>query len=307
VDISVVIVSYNVRELLRRCLASVYAGLQGLQGEVIVVDNASTDGSAEMVRREFPQVRLVDNPHNRGFAAANNQGIGLSRGRYILLLNCDAEVVGEALTTMVDCLDRHSEMGLVGPQLLNTDGSVQSSRRRFPTLATAFVESTILQRWLPNLGHLRRYYVMDRPDNLEQEVDWLIGACLLVRREVVEQVGPLDEAFFMYFEEVDWCHRIRQGGWKIVYLPSAQVVHHYGQSAEKDIPHRHIYFNNSKCKYYAKRYGPLAAAVIRLFLLMTFLYQMAEEGAKLALGHKAALRRHRLGVLFQVVRSGLKG
>ena len=309
-ELSIIIVSWNVEGHLKRCLRSIYAvpaQRAEIEMEVIVVDNASIDDTVAMLRREFAQVKLIANGKNKGFAAANNQGMRLAQGIYVMLLNPDTEIVGDALPKMMDYLAQHPEVGLVGPQLLNSDGTVQPSRRRFPTLASAFVESTILQRYLSRSSILTDFYVKDRPDDITQEVDWLVGACLLVPNEVIKQVGMLDERFFMYLEEVDWCYRIKRAGWKIVYLPTAQVIHHYGQSADQDIPHRHIYFNDSKCKFYEKYYGLAVGRILRWFILATFLFQMVEEGAKLALGHKRSLRRHRLGVLWQVVRSGLRG
>ncbi len=308
-DLSIIIVSWNVEKQLRPCLKSIYA-LQGrvanVETEVLVVDNASVDNTVAMINKEFPQIRLIANKENRGFAFANNQGIGLAQGSYVMLLNPDTEIVGDALFRMVDYLQQHPEVGLLGPQLLNSDGTVQSSRRRFPTLATAFVESTVLQRNLSRSSILANFYVKDKPNDTTQEVDWLVGACLLVRKEVIDRVGMLDERFFMYLEEVDWCYRIKKAGWRVVYLPAAQVIHHYGQSADQDIPHRHIYFNDSKCKFYEKYYGVVLGRVLRWFIIATFLYQMLEEGTKLALGHKRSLRRHRLGVFLKVIGSGLR-
>lgn len=307
-DLSTIIVSWNVEEQLRQCLQSIYAqGRTPVKAEVLVIDNASIDNTVSMITKGFPQVKLITNKENQGFAAANNQGICLAQGRYVMLLNPDTEIVGNALFEMMAYLDQHPEVGLVGPQLLNSDGTVQSSRRRFPTLATAFVESTILQRYLSRSSILANFYVKDKPDDITQEVDWLVGACLLVRSEVIKQVGMLDERFFMYLEEVDWCYRIKKAGWKIVYLPAAQVIHHYGQSADQNVPRRHIYFNDSKCKFYEKYYGVVIARMLRWFIIATFLFQMVEEGAKLALGHKRKLRRERLGVFWQVIRSGLRG
>lgn len=309
IDLSIIIVSWNVRELLGRCLASAVASARirpALTTEVIVVDNASSDDSAAMIARDHPQVRLISNSQNLGFTRASNQGIRASSGRYLLLLNPDTEVLGDALGLMVDYMGAHPQVGLLGPKLLNPDGTVQSSRRRFPTLATAFVESTVLQRYLGQSQAVKRYYMLDRSDDEEQEVDWLMGACLTARREAVAAAGLLDEGFFMYFEEVDWARRIRQAGWQVVYLPQAQVIHHHGQSSGRDIPHRHINFNVSKWRYVRKHHGPLPAMLLRWFLLATFVFQMAEEAAKLLLGHKRTLRRERLGVLARVLRSRLR-
>ena len=305
-DLSIIIVSWNVRELLRRCLQSIISNPKSQwPTEIIVVDNASTDGSAAIVRDGFPQVQLLVNDDNLGFTVANNQAIARSRGRYVLLLNPDTEVLGDALATMVGYMDAHPEVGALGPQLLNPDGSIQSSRRRFPTMATAFLESTILQRWFPDNPVLRRYYMLDRPDNRTQGVDWAVGAALLMRREAIEQVGPLDEGFFMYSEELDWCHRIKAQGWKVVYLPTAKVVHHGAQSSEQLKPFQHIQFQRSKIRYFRKHHGAWKAEALRLFLLATYVYQLLEEAFKWLVGHKRPLRAARVKAYWQVLRSGL--
>lgn len=318
VDLSVIIVNWNTSDLLQRCLESLYGrgskvdakvggpARTGLSFEVVVVDNASTDGSAAMVAERFPQTRLQENRANVGFTRANNQGITSSNGRYVLLLNSDAEIVGDALETIVTYLDTHSEVGVVGPLLLNSDGSVQSSRRRFPTLATGFVESTVLQEYLPRSGLLSRFYVDDIAPDSAHRVDWVVGACFAVRRAAIEQVGIMDEGFFMYFEEVDWCWRMKKAGWQVAFLPAAQVIHHYGKSSERDLPHRHIYFNDSKVKFYRKHFGLRAALLLRSFLLASYLFQFLREGLKFVVGHKRPLRKDRLVLLAKVLRSGLR-
>jgi GT2 family glycosyltransferase len=306
VDLSVIIVSWNVRELLARCLASLRAAGIG-SWEIIVVDNASSDGSAAMVRQHFPQVRLIANDSNLGFAHGNNQGIAASQGRYVLLLNPDTEVVGEAVATLLTFLDAHPDVGVVGPQLRYPDGSIQPSRRRFPTLATAFVESTVLQPLFAGSSLLRRYYVADRPDDVTQDVDWLVGACLLVRREAIAQAGPLDEGFFMYAEELDWCRRIKQAGWRIVYLPAAQVIHYEGKSSEQNLAARDIRFHSSKVRYFRQHHGARQAELLRLFLLGTFIWQLAVESVKWLVGHKRPLRASRVKAYLQVLHSGLRG
>jgi N-acetylglucosaminyl-diphospho-decaprenol L-rhamnosyltransferase len=342
VDLSVVIVNWNVCDLLRRCLHSIVrtgtetalgaetaplqGGLEvivvdnllsppggnaehqlGLQGglEVIVVDNASSDDSVEMVQAEFPGVRLIANPDNLGFPAANNQGLAVAQGRYVLLLNPDTEVIGDALATMVAYADAHPDVGVLGPQLLNPDGSVQSSRRRFPTLAIAFFESTWLQPCAPRRV-LERYYVLDRPDDEIQEVDWVKGAALMARAEAIRQVGLMDEDFFMYSEELDWCARFRKAGWRVVYLPPARIVHHEGKSSEQVMPARHIHFQTSKIHYFRKHHGPLVAEVLRLFLLANYAWQLGLEGGKWLVGHKRPLRAQRVVAYRQVLASGLR-
>jgi len=310
VDLSIVILSWNVCDLLRQCLKSVArdrplsADHPLLATEIIVVDNASSDGSAEMVRAEFPDVRLIANQANRGYTGGNNDGTAAATGRYVMILNPDTRVLDDALAALVSYADVHPDVGVVGPQLLNSDGSVQSSRRRFPTLITGLFESTWLEPLAPR-NVLQRYYVLDQPDDAIQEVDWLFGACFLVRREVIQQVGALDEGFFMYSEEMDWCRRIRQAGWKVMYLPEAQVIHYGGKSSDQVAAQRHIYFQTSKVRYFRKHHGALTAGVLRVALLAMYAWQLVLEAAKGVLGHKRTLRRERVRAYWQVLRSRL--
>ena len=308
IDLSVVIVSWNVSELLELCLSSLMecGGQGGLQCEIIVVDNASSDDSPELVRQRFPTAQLIASESNLGFAMANNVGAAQSSGRYILFLNPDTEVIGDALSAMVAYMDRHPDVGVLGPTLLWPNGCVQSSRRRFPTLATAFIESTFFQQWWPSNPVLRRYYVQDQSDDREQDVDWLVGACLLVRRQAWKQVGPMDERFFMYSEELDWCRRLKTAGWRVVYTPSAEVVHHGAQSSSQVAAEREIHFQSSKALYFYKHHGARAGEVVRLFLLATYVYKSCLEAAKWLLGHKRPLRRERLAAYRGLLRSGLR-
>lgn len=310
-DVSIVVVSWNVKDLLRRSLASVITSLgcgtgRQLSCQLIVVDNASSDGSVEMLGEEFPQIHLVANSENVGFTRGNNQGIALSDGRYVLLLNPDTEVVGDALGEMVAYMDAHQRVGALGPQLLYPDGQVQSSRRRFPDLRTAYVESTFIQPWFADSRILRRYYVLDALDDEILAVDWLVGACLLLRREALEEVGTLDERFFMYSEELDWCYRANKAGWEVVYLPTARVVHHVGKSSEQVLPVRHAQFQRSKVLFFKKHHGDWMGETLRLFLLLTYLWQTMVEALKWLVGHKRALRRQRVDAYWQVLRSGLR-
>ena len=300
VDVSIVVVSYNTAALLRTCLRSIRADV-GPSREVFVVDNASTDGSAEVVRTEFPDVRLIGNATNVGFTRANNQALRLARGRYLLLLNPDAELRPGSLAALVDYLDANPGVGVVGPRLYYPDGALQSSRRRFPTLATGFVESTVLQRWLPRLDLLARYYCDDLPSDRVCEVDWVVGACMLVRSEAAAQVGYLDERFFMYSEELDWCRRLKSAGWGVAYTPDAEVVHHESRSAEQNLARRDILFNESKVRYFAKHYGRFWGGALRCHIFLTFVAQVVEEAAKWLLGHKRELRRRRLTKLGEVL------
>ncbi|MDP2727242.1 MAG: glycosyltransferase family 2 protein, partial [Dehalococcoidia bacterium] len=219
-DVSVVIVSYNVSGLLRRCLESVFRSLEraALESEVLVVDNASSDGSGEMVRSSFPGVRLIQNQANRGFAAATNQGLTQSRGRYILLLNPDTEVLGDAPTRLTAFLESHPRAAMVTGQLLNADGTLQQGAFRFPNLWMSFFDFFPVHHRLAG-SRLNGRYPLD--DMGPFEIDHPLGACMMVRRDVVEQVGLLDEAFFIYCEEIDWCMRIKRAGWHIYCLPQA--------------------------------------------------------------------------------------
>jgi len=309
-DLSIVIISWNVRELLRRCLDSIQESLKGEKGkgllvETIIFDNGSADGSADMVREDFPGVHLMESEVNLGFTKGNNLAMGQSEGRYILLLNPDTEVVGDALGTMVAYMESHPRVGALGPQLLNPDGTTQSSRRRFPTLATAFLESTVLQPWFQGSRILKRYYLLDRLDEEIQPVDWVVGAAILIRREALQQVGPLDEEFFMYSEELEWCYRLKAQGWEVVYLPTAQVVHQEGRSSAQVLPARHIHFQRSKVLFFKKYYG-WRGEVLRWFILSTYLYLLVLEGLKWLVGHKRPLRRERVAAYWQLLRSGLK-
>jgi N-acetylglucosaminyl-diphospho-decaprenol L-rhamnosyltransferase len=301
--LSAIVVNWNTRDLLRRCVGSLYASAGSDQcPEMLVVDNGSADGSPEVVRSEFPSAILIANRENLGFARANNQAIAKAGGEYLLLANTDTEMLGAAIPEMVDYADRHPDVAVVGPQLLNSDGTIQSSRRSFPTAATAFLESTVLQRWFGNHPAVRHYYLLERPDDETQEVGWLVGACLLVRAEACRQVGLMDEGYFMYSEEMDWCRRFSDAGWKIVYLPSAKVVHYEGQSSGKDVYHRHTRFQFSKCRYFELHRGPGFAQLLRFFLLGNYLFLWLEDAAKLLLlKRNRTMRRERMSMLARVI------
>ncbi len=317
-DISIIIISWNVRDLLRKCLTSVSRSKfqvtdsdnvkpETIQLETIVVDNASSDGTVEMLRAEFPSVRVIANTENVGFTRANNQALAIAQGRYLFLLNPDTELHPGALQTLYDYAEAHPHVGILGPQLFYGDGTPQSSRRRFPTLATAFLESTKLQQWFPRNRALVRYYMLDTPDDATQEVDWITGAAMFVRRAVYEQIGGLDEGFFMYSEELDWCYRAKQAGWRIVYLPTARVIHYEGKSSEQVVAQRDIYFHSSKVRFFRKTRGAFVAEMLRAFLLAMFAYQIIEESAKWLVGHKRALRVQRVKAYWQVLQSRLEG
>lgn len=328
--LSILIVSWNVRELLRQCLLSLarYPATHSAQ-EIIVVDNASQDGSVDMLQVEFPHVQVITNSVNRGFTGGNNDGLksvgrkAMGDGRwawgeedltphalrsspYVLLLNPDAEVTPGALDALLDYAQAHPDVGLIGPQLRYPDGTVQSSRRRFPTLLTGLFESTWLQSVAP--GHsMDHYYMRDQADTQTQDVDWVVGAAMFVRQEVITQVGVLDEdRFFMYSEETDWCKRIKDAGWRVVYHPTSVIVHHEGQSSKQISSRRMLLFNTSKVRYFAKHHGKVTAQIVRIGLLAQFAWQMALENGKWLLGNQRPMRQERMQAYWTVIRSGLR-
>ncbi len=304
--LSIVILSWNVCTLLKKALASIFQSAPvNTTHEVLVVDNASSDGFVKMVRNLFPQVRLINNDTNLGFTKGNNLGMTLARGDHILLLNPDTEIVGDALDALIRYLDTHQDVGLVGPRLLNPDGTQQSSRRRFPSVPILFLESTWLEGLAPR-ALLDHYTVRDRSAAVDQNVDWITGAAMLVRRTVIEQVGLLDEGFFMYSEELDWCHRIRSAGWQIAYTPAAEIIHYGGKSSDQVASSRHIYFQSSKVRYTQKYHGALVAELLRGSLLAQYLWQCGLETLKWVLGHRRPLRAARIAAYWRVILSGLR-
>jgi hypothetical protein len=229
----------------------------------------------------------------------------MAQGRFLLLLNPDTVILQDALTILVEHLEKNPGVGVAGAQLLNADGSVQSSRRRFPSVATAVFESTWLQPYAPGTL-LRSYYMEDVADDQVIEVDWLVGACLMVRRETVVDVGLMDEAYFMYSEELDWCRRVRDHGWRINYVPAARIIHHVGKSSDQAVTRRHIDYQRAKLRYFYKFHGPAAGVLLRVVLLVNYFWQLLVELGKYLLGHKRDLRRQRVQAYWQVLRTGLR-
>lgn len=254
-DLSIVIVSYNTKEMLRACLNSLEAGTEGLTVETFVVDNNSPDGSAEMVRTEFPQVRLIANTGNTGFTRANNQALRLTVGRNVVILNPDTEADPGALTVLVRYLDEHPDVGAVGPMLLNTDGSLQPNGVFFPTIRTEFLGHTGLWK---RKGISERMWHYHREDfDSVCEVDVVTGACMMVRHTVMDRAGMLDEDFFMFYEETEWCWRIKvKLHYKILYIPQSRIVHHWMGSVRQQnwVMTRRLF--RSMVTYHGKTGGP---------------------------------------------------
>jgi GT2 family glycosyltransferase len=251
--LSVVIPSWNTRELLAACLDAL--GAADLpETETIVVENASADGSAEMVAERFPDVVLVRNAENRGFAGGCNQGMALSRGRFVLLLNSDTEVARDAIARLIAWLEAHPAYGAAAPLLHHPDGRVQPSLKRFPGLATALWFSTPLQRWFPDNAELRRYFMRDADQAASADVDQPPAACLLIRRDVLELVGPFDEALWLFYNDVDLSKRMAAAGFKTRYVAEARVLHHEGASTSK-YGRFVVEWQRNRLTYYRKHHG----------------------------------------------------
>ncbi len=226
--LSIVIVNTNEWKVLRPCLESVHAYPPPEPFEVIVVDNASTDGSREHIARQFPSVVLVANPANLGFAAANNRGIRVSRGELVLLLNPDTVVHAGGLAALCAVMDQRREAGVVGCRLVFPDGTLQRTVRTFPSVWNLFCDAFFLTTLLRFIPAFSRYYLPQFDYGREQQVDWVIGAAFLIRRSLIDRIGVLDEQFYMYTEEVDYCYRAVQNGFQVWYTPSAEIVHFWG-------------------------------------------------------------------------------
>lgn len=229
--VSIIIVSWNTREILRDCLRTVYEQTRNVPFEVIVVDNASMDGSADMVRTAFPQVLLLVNGANRGFAAANNQGLETAQGRYVLLLNSDTLVLDGAIDKMVSFAEAHPEAAVTACRVLNADRTWQHTCFLYPSALNLLLSALYLNRLFPRSRFCGRERMTWWDGQETRAVDAVTGCFVLVRRAAIAQVGVLDESYFMYGEEMDWCYRFRQAGWQIVFTPTAQIVHLGGASS----------------------------------------------------------------------------
>jgi GT2 family glycosyltransferase len=269
-DVSIIIINWNTKKLLHDCLASVYETSGDIDYEVIVVDNASVDGSAEMVKDEFPNVVLIENSENRGFAAANNQAMAVAKGRYVLLLNSDTIVLENAVANTVQFADAHSEVGVTGCRVLNPDGSVQRTCFKFPSILNILLSSTYLYKLFPRNKFFGREQMTwwDRSD--ERQVDVVTGCFMLVRREAIDQVGMMDERFFMYGEETDWCYRFTKSGWKVMFAPVGQIIHFGGQSASQKPVAMIIQLRMSILKFIRKHNGWLSHLIARILIAFFF-------------------------------------
>ena len=269
IDLSVIIVNWNTARLLDACLQSLINGVHHVKIEFFVVDNGSSDGSQDMVRKKYPSVRLIENTSNQGFARANNQAIRKARGRYIVLLNSDTVVPDYAMDKLAAAMDSDTKIGIGGLQLLNDDGTLQNSIANTPALLTELTNKSLLRRLFPGRFPGKEF----RPDH-PIEVESLIGACLIVRAETVKDIGLLDEDYFFFLEETDWCLRARRGGWKVVFFPHITIYHLQGKSAAKvPIPARIEYWR-SRYLFFKKHYSPFVCSLFYVGMGMKIFIQL---------------------------------
>jgi len=230
-DLTIIIVTWNTKDLLLECLDSVYRCIEDLDFRVVVVDNASVDGSAEAVREHFPQAELIVNEENRGFIKANNQVLPSVSSRYVALLNSDTKLIKGAMETLVDFMDQHPRVGMAAPQYLNADGSKQNSFENFPGLASELLNKSLLKILFP-----QKYPSKRKTYDTPLAVDSVVGACMTVRTEALERVGYMDEDYFFFLDDTDWSHRMWQAGYEVFYVPQAQIYHVGGAATKKKIP-----------------------------------------------------------------------
>lgn len=264
-DVSVIIVSWKVRDLLRNCLQSIYKETKNLNFEVFVVDNNSGDGTSEMVLNEFSQVRLITNQKNLGFAKANNSAIKKSLGSTILLLNPDVKITDNAIKKSFDFLKSRNDIGIVGCKILNNDGSIQKSVRKFPDLVSHVIILLKLHNFINNFRSIKKYYMLDFPGNKTRQVDQVMGAFYMIRRELIDQIGLLDGHFFVWYEEVDYCKRAIQAGWKTFFYAETFIKHSKGQSFSRLKPmSKQFILNRSMLYYFYKHHSKFDYLVILL-------------------------------------------
>ncbi len=267
-DLSIIVINWNTCELLRNCLNSVLDGApKGGSFEIIVVDNASTDGSREMVKRLFPQVTMILNETNKGFAAANNQAMQIASGSNILLLNSDTLVHGDVLANSLAYMDAHWHVGAMGCRVLNEDGSLQHSTSQFPSLLNLMIQTLGLDR-LTFMSAFRKYRMLDWDRQSERYVETISGCYLMVRKECIEAVGALDEDFFFFGEETDWCRRIREAGWRVAFAPVGNITHFGGGSSGTLNHRRDLMLSEATVRLHRKHSGLVTALGVYILLFV---------------------------------------
>lgn len=252
--LSIIIVTYNSEKLIKPCLDSIFKTITGLDFEIIIIDNNSQDQTVSLIEKKFPQVHLIQNKENVGFAQAVNQGIRKAQGNFILLLNPDMRVLDRAVNKSLEFLIKNSQVGILGCQLLYPDGKIQTSFGRFPSLLTEFLQATFLYKVLPFGRFIPYNFLTRRRFKKTHQVDWLGGGFMMIKKEVIEKIGFLDENYFLYLEDIDFCFRAKKAGFKIYYFPEAKVIHYHMVSTQKD-PSQAIINEAKSLLYYFKKYN----------------------------------------------------
>ena len=267
-DISIIIVSWNTRLLLKDCLTSIYTKAGDLNYEVIVVDNGSADSSAEMVKKDFPQVNIIENSENLGFARANNIGIWSSKGRYICLINSDVTILDDCISRLVSFMEGHPAVGMAGPKILNHDRSIQHSCCHFPSIWNNLCQSLGLNHLFPKSAFFS-YWIMDywSYDSI-RSVDALNGCFWIVRRKALAEVGLLDEEFFIYGEDLDWCRRFHDAGWDVAFYPDAEAIHLGGASSANAPVRFYLEMQKADLKYWRKHHGRIGKFCYAIVILL---------------------------------------
>ncbi|NRF96237.1 glycosyltransferase family 2 protein [Paenibacillus frigoriresistens] len=281
-DLSIIIVNFKTRDLTLACLQSVFSSATSYTYEVILIDNASNDGIIPVTTEQFPQVICIANTDNVGFSKANNQGIRIAKGRYVLLLNSDTIVQPDTLDIMLRFMDENPTVGASGCKIVLPDGSLdRACKRGFPTPSASFYYAFGFSKLFPKTPRFNQYQLGYLSPNEAYPIDSLVGAFMLIRREAIEQVGMLDEEFFMYGEDIDWCYRIKEAGWVNYYYPRTQIVHHKGASSRRK-PFKIIYefhramilFHN---KHYRKKYSWLTNAMVYAGVSLKFMLSLVRN------------------------------
>jgi len=276
-DLSICIVTWNVEELLRNCLASIFKNVKNISFEVIVADNASKDNTINMIQSQFPSVKIIRNSTNAGFTIATNKDIKMAGGRYIMILNSDTEVIDGALEKMMQFMEKHPEYGAVAPKLVNADGSLQRSVKTFPSLEKVFYNTFFLDSLFPKSRIFGKYFMTWWDHNDERDIDQPMGSAIMVRRKVLDEVGLFDEKYYFWFDEVDLCFRIKKAclpagraGWKIRYKPDAQILHHLSQGFRQwkspaQIIRGAVVWRKSRNYFFRKHYGFWTVPILWMF------------------------------------------
>lgn len=253
-ELSIIIVTYNSGKFIENCLKSIFKE-RNLSYEIIVVDNASTDNTLNIVEERFPSIKILKNSFNKGFAVANNQGIKINKGKYILILNPDVIVLPNSLKYLKDFMDRNLRVGIGGPKLILPDKKIQYSCRRYSTPLTHIIRGVHLNNTFKISKKIRNDFMADWDHSSCRDVDFITGACMIVRREAMEKVGLLDEKYMLYFEDQDWCLRMHKGKWKVFYIPESRMIHYHKRDSTRGIFNKYTFIHIKSMVYFFRKHG----------------------------------------------------